>query len=501
VIVGDPSSISIDNTGCGPGYYFDQQKIEAIRGGNDPSTYWQDRFRTQLRVTVDPTVKLGVYLSIRGDTRHCFGATSDPAGANPAAADWKSYGPIATGDCGVGGPIAIRVQTCQTLVTQPLILANSQLYNDWNLPGTMYFPDDNGAIGAYSMSDFDWVTPLGVTVNGDGSAAYEGFGDGACGAARNAFPSDQGLALIATSPGNGFEFIGWKEPDDSVTLTNPYMTTSSSTESTLLATPIFQVSCNTVTFGTGITVDGDVARCPGTTPEQNLYVTGTAIPVRAKAQLDDGRWFEKFTSGVNATTIFQDAATGDAIGYAYVDKDLNVAALYPTSGQKITIGLIQVGKIMVTILAVAAPIVLSMMFPPAGILFTILGAASGIATLAGSDATAAVFDLINPTKIVQCAAQWGVGNAGDPSGGKNIGKIVSTANKVKQVIQGKDILTPKLTNIGALTGSASFVIGLYNSGITHAELKPQTVEELRDTQTMTGCLDKQWRAANPGLSG
>ena len=499
-VIGDPGAITIDNKGCGPGYYFDYQKQAAIGGTEPQSYYWQGKFRTPLSITPNPDEQLGTYVSVRGDIRNCFGTTGDPSGPSTSTGEYRSYGPLTatSNTCLVGGPIVIKAQTCQSLVTEPLLLANSALHSDWPLPASIFQPDGYGSIGEYTTAGFEWATPFGATIDGDGNAAFDSLGTGACGDAHNTFAGDADLAVIASAPGDAFEFIGWKHADDSVSLANPLVATATTTEPTMTVTPIYSVTCASVTLTEGITIDGPVATCPGTTPDQGLYVVGTAVRVRAVAILD-GRWVQKFTSGVNSTPITEDPITKDLIGYVLVGNDETVKAFYPTPAQRIASGIAQVGKVTVGILAVAVPIIVSIAFPPVGILFGVLGAAAGIAALAGSDKAAAAFDLVNPTKIGVCAARWAFGNAGDPTGKANIGNIAGTANKLQEALRGKDILTAKLTNVGALTGSAGFVIGLYNAGITNTDLSTQTVSELRDTETMTNCLNDQWRAAGANL--
>jgi hypothetical protein len=176
-------------------------------------------------------------------------------------------------------------------------------------------------------------------------------------------------------------------------------------------------------------------------------------------------------------------------------------------------------KIVSGIAAVAAPIMLSMAFPAAGILFGYLAAASALANLVpngGSD-VGAVFDLINPTNITSCAAKWAFSNSSEPSG-PDIGgltKAAKTAKTVWDANKGKDVFFKPVSDLrslpaglgaklpdkvadlpgglSAITGAASLGVGLYSAGIQHAELGPQTIEQLADTETMTGCLNEQWR--------
>jgi hypothetical protein len=42
---------------------------------------------------------------------------------------------------------------------------------------------------------------------------------------------------------------------------------------------------------------------------------------------------------------------------------------------------------------------------------------------------------------------------------------------------------------------------LYNAGIADAPLDTQTVDQLRGTSTMTGCLDEKYRFAGANSSG
>lgn len=97
---------------------------------------------------------------------------------------------------------------------------------------------------------------------------------------------------------------------------------------------------------------------------------------------------------------------------------------------------------------------------------------AGISALAGNAKAAAVFDLIDPTKILTCAALWAFNNTTDPTGNTNIGSIVSTANKMRQVLMGTDITKVNISNAGGLAGSAGFVLGLYSAGITNAPDRP-----------------------------
>jgi hypothetical protein len=131
-----------------------------------------------------------------------------------------------------------------------------------------------------------------------------------------------------------------------------------------------------------------------------------------------------------------------------------------------------------------------------------MGAGAGLASLAGQDDIAAMFDLVNPTKITACAARWAFSTTDDPTGGYNIGSIVTTSNRLIKVLRGLPVVNPNGDNAGMLGGGmASFLTGLYTAQVWNADFTPQTIEELRDTDTMTGCLDQQWRFVDSNLTG
>ena len=144
-----------------------------------------------------------------------------------------------------------------------------------------------------------------------------------------------------------------------------------------------------------------------------------------------------------------------------------------------------------------------MLFPPAGIFFGFLSAAAGIASLIkpGGAEVAGVLDLINPTKITTCAARWAFSNAGNPTGGLGVGGIISTANTLRKVYNGVDVVFEGVGPVGLGGSALSLGYGLYDAGIGHADLSPQSVFQTGCTSTMTGCLDEQWRIAGSNVSG
>ena len=203
-----------------------------------------------------------------------------------------------------------------------------------------------------------------------------------------------------------------------------------------------------------------------------------------------------------ANQVVEDKDTGAMTAFVVVDGDKSVRADYPSKSEAVRRAIVQGLKISVGILAVLAPIALGMVFPPAGILFAFLGAGAGILNLIphGKE-VAGVFDLLNPTKITTCAARWGFSNTGDPTGGLGAGGIISTANTTRKVLNGINVLSEKVGPLGIAGGIAGAGYGLYDAGIGHTDLSPQSIEDLAGTSTMTGCLDKQWHTVGSNLGG
>jgi hypothetical protein len=502
-VYGDRSLVSVASpvysdtgSGCGNGYYFDELKYRLAQPGQTATAEDLRKYRTTLFLTFDTSRPLPPYVSIRGDVSNCFGRN-----VTTSTGDWTPFG-IGRGTvrCDVTGPIIINVEACQALEINPqvhVIGEPADVRHTWAVPQTIYVPDDTGRILGLDTSEFHFVEALGTGMQG-GNLVYQDIPLGAC-HDNGVLPPDTDVALMAMSP-SGFAFEGWGETPPGEPQTAVVLRTTTDDAPTMTATPLYEVACHTVTLDAGMHLEGEPARCPGSSPEDNSYVAGTAVQVRAQYEYN-GRKLVTFLSGVINKQIYEDPVTLDLIGYAYVDRDRHVQGDYPSSGESLGRGIVQGLKLSSGIFAIAAPIVFGMMFPPAGILFSVMGAGAGLASLAGLDEVAAGFDLLYPTKITACAARWAFSTTGDPTGAYNPGAIAGTTNKIVQILQGKDVLTPTISGAGFGAGAAGFVAGLYSAQVWNADFDPQTVEQLRDTDTMTGCLDEQWRAANSNLTG
>lgn len=497
--------IQFDDAGCGVGSYFDLQKQTAIRVGEPQETYWQTRNRTLLTATINPDVPLDVYVSVLGDTGNCFG-TPGVRGPNENTNAWVSYGPLTkpTDDCEVGGPMGFRAEACQSLVTDLRLTVagdpSGATYGSGAIPANLYLPGPDGAIATFSMEGFDWIDSLPVYFDGDAIKATS-IANGACRDAGNAFPADTTIVVYAFGPTSGISFSGWADVEPAgLVKDNPVVALTTATEPELKVAPSYTVTCHTLSFGEGISIIGDAPYCPGSDPADNSFIAGTAVQVKAAQHIGE-RPLYGFTSGIVASQVYEDPTTKELTSFAYVDGDKRVTADYPTKGESWTRSLIQGLKISVGVFAVAAPIFVGLLFPPAGILFAYLGAAAGIASMVpnGGQDVASVFDLINPTKITTCAARWAFSNPGNPTGGGNYGSIVSTANTIRKIYKDVDVSIQPVGLLGASAAIAGFGYGLYDAGIAGAEFDTQTVEELRGTSTMTGCLNDQWQTAGANL--
>lgn len=501
-VLGDRGIVDIASDGCGPGSYFDTQKQQALRMGVQASTLWQRQYRSTLRTTIQPGVALDVYVSVRGDTSECFGSPQLREPGDRGAT--MSAGPLprGTSSCEIAGPITLTVQACQTVTSNPRLHLSGDItgttFGAADLPATVYAPGPDGVIGTYEMAGFDWIQGVPIGLVG-GQLELQDQRSGPCRDAGNAFPADTDLALFATSPSSGITFVGFGDAPPAEQTQNPILTTTTATSRTLAVTADYVVSCHTLSLGEGISVV-EGAHCPGTDPAANLFIAGTAVKVQAAGQLADGRWTESFTGGIVGGQIGSDAG-GNLFGFAYMDSDKKVTADYPSTSQRVGRGIVQGFKIASGVAAIAAPIMIGWFFPPAGALFAYLGAAAGIANLIpGGREVGQVFELIDPTNITECAARWAFGNTGNPTGGPNIGGQLSTANTIRKIYQGKDVLEPAGA-VGIASGAVGFGFGLYSAGIGDTDFGPQTLEELAGTSTMTGCLDQQWQIAGSNLSG
>ena len=506
-IIDNVNILTFDDDGCGPGQYFDLQKQSALRNGDDPASYWQARYRTQLTAHVNPNIPLAVYASVRGDVGTCFGAGA-ASGPTTDLESWKTYGPL-KGDisCAVGGAIQMQVATCQRFTTEVGFLADGDtsgtIYPASTVPSNLLVPGPDGLVGSIDLGTFNWMLSVPIQVTG-GSVKAANYGDDPCTRGGiNMYPAGRNLALYAFGPVSGFKFSGWDYLDPTGLVDeNPTVAPTTDTSATVTAYPVYTVTCHTLSLGEGISVIGDAPYCPGLARGANSFIEGAAVQVKAAQHVGE-RPLYGFKKGVVGAQITKNPTTQELTSFVVMDSDKSVTADYPTKTEEVSRAIVQGLKISVGILAVVAPIALGMIFPPAGIFFAFLSAGAGIASLIkpGGAEVAAVLDLINPSKIATCAARWGFSNSGNPTGGLGVGGMMSTANTFRKLYQGVDVVFEKVGPLGVLGGAASLGYGLYDAGIGHAELGTQSVEQLRGTSTMTGCLDQQWRIAGSNITG
>lgn len=499
IIRGDLDALDFGTTGCGPGYYYDFQKIQGLRLDEPQSQQWQQSDRTQLVATVNPAEKLDVYVNVRGDTRYCFGNPSAPGPTEPSN-DWVVSGPLTrpSDDCYVGGDIVMQVEACQTVITgAQFVLPGGGTASPSSLPSVLYLPGSDGMIGAYSMEGFNWSNAYPVRTAANGSKQLDELMNGPCKDAGNAFPAKTSIAAYAAGPATGFVFQGWQQ-GNALLKQQPLFTATTSDARSLSLTATYKVTCHTVSFGEGIRIVGEAPYCPGSTPEQNSFIAGTAIQVTA-AQNVNGRILLGFTSGVSGNQIYEDPQTKELTAFVYVDGPKTVKGDYPTKGESLGRGIAQGLKFTVGFFAVAAPIFVGLLCPPVGVLLSFIAMGSGIANMVGDDEIASGFELMNPTGITACAARWAFTNAGAATGGQSPGGTLSTLNTIYKFGMDSDVFTAPVGYVGGAAGIANFAYGLYSAGIADTDFSPQTIEQLRGTATMTGCLEQQWRAVGADL--
>jgi len=500
---GDRRLLDFVFTGCGPGYYLDTRKQQAaMQGIPVDELTGQKYFGSIIADVVSDISPLDTYVMVKGVTAMC------PSGSNADANSWKFWG-VATGgrfECRVSGPVSVWTELCQPVDTKPVftVAGRSESFDASAMPGTVYLKGPDGLVVPYDMSGFQWSQGVKVLQGSDGKLVLQKPGESPCtNAGENVFEPGTDLLLYAAAPSTGFRFTSWTGIGPSTITKNPIRRMTNAVEQKLTANAHFTVTCHTVTFGAGITIDGDAPRCPGSSEADNSFIAGTAIKVRAQHMKPGDRSIQKFESGVIAGQIYEDPKTLDLVGYAFVDGNKNVAGLWQNRAERETTAAIKGLKVGAGIIAVVLPVVVGVLVPPAGIFFAALGTLSTISSfIPGAEGFTGVTDLLNPTKITECVARWGFDNSGKPSS-QSPGSVISTANTIRKVVfTNVDIVTEGLGPVGAVGGVLSIGAGLYTAGIGNADLSgPESLEELAGKSTIAGCLDEAWRITGSEVGG
>ncbi len=387
-------------------------------------------------------------------------------------------------------------------------------------------PTVGGNFAPKKVSDFKWVQEAPVEYSKEADDFQPVTQNaGACRDAGNAFQPGMVLQVGADSISQGISFVGWtSDADNPLVPSNPVLMETTDTRRELPVSAAYEMTCNHVTFGEGITIEGAAPRCPGFSDDDNMFIAGTGIQIRAVQHIGKPHLWAAWTSGVIAATTVVDPDSGERTAIAYVSSDMTVSAKYPTEGERFTSAVANAGKLLAGVAAVVAPVMLGIACPPCGIALAVVGVAGAVSSLIpGGGDVAAFFTLINPTKITECAASWAFGKEPPPKptdpndiAKTDAGYLVKTGSGLKKVV---DIIKPPPTAAelalaatkGATTsgkilstlkagGKASMQVaavgyGLYSAGIANADLGFQTTDQLRDTKNMTSCLDDAWKFA------
>jgi len=522
--------VTLDPSGCGPGQYQDSQKQFAAMNEQDPSELWMQRYRSTLSVTKNPGSELGVYASVRGDARYCFGNNLVSTGPNTTAGQWQSLGALGAGrlDCWVGGDINLRFEQCQALAPDVKIARfgdeTGTLFGTRDLPDSVYVPSSAGNFIPMTMAEFDWVQAEPMYLLG-GELVPDGLAPGPCNDAGNAFQAGLTLMMGADSISQGIVFQGWTSDAESPLVPeNPVLMETDEATAVMQVSAAYEMTCHHVTFGEGITIVGEAPRCPGYSDAENMFIAGTGILVNAVQHIG-GRTFGDWQSGVIAATSVTDPVSLERTAFAYVNADKTVAVKYPTEGERWEAGFANGGKVLAGIGAVALPIVVGIACPPCGIVLAVVGTVAAVTSLVpGGEDVTGFFDLVNPLKITECAARWGFGSGSgvdtEATGAQAGKKTATTVKKTLKYIkpaptaaQAAKTAASNAAKVGTKTAAvkvaakgglqaAGFVYGLYSAGLFDVDLGSyQNVDQLRDTATMTTCLDGAWRFADSNTAG
>jgi hypothetical protein len=514
-------------TGCGPGYYYDlMTQLKNHVGPELADEIWTDADRTTLTATKREDTNLDVYASVSGDTRECFGIPAGTPDGPTENTGWRSLGKMGSGpqDCLVGGSIAFRFEQCQTLDPDVAIYREGDEsgteFDKSSLPAVLYVPTAAGNFAPMSPQAFAWVAAQPLELDGDDFVPAD-QAPGACKDSGHAYQPDMTLMIGADSPAAGITFLGWTS-DEEVPLVedNPALIVTDDSRPVIPLSAAYSLTCYHVTFGEGITIEGDAPRCPGFADEDNMFIGGTGIMIRA-AQHVGSRTFGDWTSGVVRATTVKDGTTGERTAFAFVTGNMTVAAKYPTEGERWESGMANAGKVVLGITAVAAPVLLGIACPPCGVALATVALGSLIASsIPGGDDVAAFFDLINPSKLLDCTATWGFGNTKtekETAGQPEPGDVLSIATKEKKILTyikppptaaqlaeqaakaaaNTSKTTARLATLKVVGKSglqlAAFGYGLYDAGLFATDLGYQTEGELRDTAAFAQCMDNAAR--------
>jgi len=516
--------VTFGPTGCGPGYYDDTQKRMALQTGEKASDLYQQRYRSMLSVTKNPGTNLDVYASVRGDTRGCFGVPVQGAGPTVATTGWTSLGKLGSGqeDCWVAGDVLFRFEQCQTLNPDIAITRagddSGAVYSKRDLPSTLFLPTDAGNFAPMQMSNYEWVATQPLSLLG-GEFVFDGQAPGPCADAGNAYQPGMTLMLGGDTPTSGIEFQGWTSDElEPLIEDNPVVMETDDSRAVMAVSAAYEMTCFHVAFGEGISIEGEAPRCPGYTDEENMFIAGTGMQVRAQQHLGS-RNFAAWESGVITSTSVKLPVTGHRLAIAYVTGNMTVAVDYPTEGERLEAGAANAGKVLLAVAAVAAPIAVSIACPPCGVFIAVVGVvAAATSFIPGAEKVTAFFDLVNPTAYLECATNWGLGNGKDASGTdadiESVKEIKSAAKKSIKILKppptaaqlaaktaktltksSKSVATKAVVKAAGKDAFqlAAFGYSLYDAGLFSADLGYQTVDQLRDTATFTNCVDETTR--------
>jgi hypothetical protein len=426
------SDLSLLQSGCGPGYYYDKFLHDRAAGIRSP----EEANCCRLFLDLDPTAvgssRAGVY--VVGQAKDCWPLTCN--------------GPV-------GGPLTLEVSRCQDLVGHARILRPGEELSD---PGTW------GALAPGA-----WIRDLNTVRIGE-------FGEEACG--EYSYRPETTFTVIPTPPASGYEFLQWENVDGLQSLglftaedgTDVPMVglTADTTSARLNVGTVWRVDCFTLTLGSDVKIVEPAPNCPFPEFGGNAYAENTLVFVEAQTA---GRDFEEWHTGYSiaslladedaaadaveigaemtaigllrtpewlpsqVTNLGSDQVTGEPVAVVVMDYDKSVTVEYITAGDRVANVAALAGRIFIGIAAMVAVgamgAALTMVCAPCGI--GVIAFSMGIVASIALSAIPGVGD--GPAKIAgmmdpfSCVGSWAFNREADQAtpGDK---KIVTTTVKV-----------------------------------------------------------------------
>lgn len=514
------NELSIPDTGCGPGRYFDASKFEFPADGlnDDGKGITRQMFEADKALFPETTLNISLPNSpvpVQGEVE----MSQDSLNVRPS---WTWRGSTALNCVGsdcvaqVRGDLILKFQDCQSI--DPIV----SIRLEGDSTGTVYSAEDFG------LEDYPWVTSKELN----------------CGGGAEQWRAGWRVPFEPQSPATGFTFESWGEieglvrtdeikrcdspygcaPGEIVTVPRAFIDLAEDR----FGHPVnvnFTLACSVPKLQAEVAIVQPAPNCPGATAGNPMYVNGTILHVAANPVNRSGRDFVEFRGNVIPGTIglvTQAASTFERIdesvslnwqldtsrdypaALVVVANDTDVWGHYqfPDTGWDDFVGVVaKIGKFTVgaTALAVTA---LATLCTPCSAVVAVITVAEVLARVFGADGVANVIAWFNPVYMMECMTKWGFESlppvstrqATDAEGVKSGGAVVAGAG----VKGAKTFFTNNPSALGTIDDlsasakvagiAATVALGVFSHEVYNFSFTGANEADLRDTAAFVGCV-------------